>query len=42
MEKNERNEIKQGNIEITTEMVTQQIRKIPHWRCPGLHGVQGY
>ena len=32
----ERNEIKQGNIQITTEMVTQQTRKVPNWKCPGL------
>ena len=38
----ERNEIKQGNIQITTEMITQQTRKIPNWKCPGLDGVQGY
>ena len=38
----ERNEIKQGNIQITTEIITQQTRKIPNWKCPGLDGVQGY
>ena len=38
----ERNEIKQGNIQITTEMVTQQKRKVTNWKCPGPDGVQGY
>ena len=38
----ERNEIKQGKIQITTEMITQQTKKIPNWTCPGLEGVQGY
>ena len=38
----ERNEIKQGHIQITTEMITQQTRKIPNWKCPRLDGVQGY
>ena len=23
-------------------MITQQTRKIPNWKCPGLDGVQGY
>ena len=23
-------------------MITQQTRKIPNWKCPGLNGVQGY
>ena len=40
--KSERNEIKQGNIQITTELVTQQTRKVPSWKCPGPDGVQGY
>ena len=34
----ERNEIKQGNIQTTAEMITQQTRKIPNWKCPGLDG----
>ena len=37
----ERNEIKQGNIQITTEMISQ-LKKIPNWKCPGLDRVQGY
>ena len=38
----ERNEKEQGNIQITTEMITKQTRKIPNWKCPGLDGVQSY
>ena len=38
----ERSNIKQRNIQITTEMVTQQTRQVPNWKCPGLDGVQGY
>ena len=38
----ERNEIKQSNIQITTEMITQQTRKILNWKCPGLDELQGY
>ena len=38
----ERNEIKQGNIQINTEMVTQQTRKAPNCKCPVPGGVQGY
>ncbi|XP_063592543.1 uncharacterized protein LOC134769733 [Penaeus indicus] len=33
---------KQNNIRIATEMVIQQTRKIPNWKCPGPDGVQGY
>ena len=33
---------KQEDIAITVEMVTQQTRKIPNWKCPGPDGVQGY
>ena len=40
--RSERNEIKQGNIQITTEMVTQLARKVPNWTCPRPDGVQGY
>ena len=29
-------------MKITTEMVTQQTRKVPNWKCPGPDGVQGY
>ena len=40
--RSERNEVKQSNIQITTEMVTQQTRKVPIWKCPGPNRVQGY
>ena len=40
--RSERNKIKLCNIKITTEMVTQQTRKVPHWKCPEPDGVQGY
>ena len=40
--RSERNEIKLGNIQITTEMVTQLTRKVPNWKGPRLDGVQGY
>ena len=38
----EQNKTKQGNIQITTEMVTQQTRQVPNWKCQGSDGVQGY
>ena len=37
--KTEKNEIKQCNIQITTEMVTQDTRKLPNRKCPGPDGV---
>ena len=40
--RSERNKIRQGNIQITTKMVTQQTRKFPNCKCPGLDGVQCY
>ena len=40
--RSERNETKQGNIKITSEMVTQWTRKVPNCKCPGSDGVQGY
>ena len=33
---------KQRSTQITTEMVTQQTRKVPDWKCPQPDGVQGY
>ena len=33
---------KQENIALTVEMVTQQTRKIPNWKCLGPDGVQWY
>ena len=38
----ERNEKKQHNIQITTEKVTQQTRKVPNWKSPVPDGVKGY
>ena len=29
-------------VEITTEMVKNQCRKIPNWKTPGRDGIQGY
>ena len=40
--RSERNKIKLGNIKITTEMVTQQTRKVLYWKCPRPDGVHGY
>ena len=40
--RSERNKIKLGNIKITTEMVTQQTRKVLNWKCPRADGVHGY
>ena len=40
--RSERNEIKQDNIQITTERVTQQTRKVPNWKCSRPDGVQGH
>lgn len=36
------NGIKQGNIQIITEMVTQQTRKGPNWKCPVPDGARVY
>ena len=40
--RSERNEKKQHNIQITTEKVTQQTRKVPNWKSPVPDGVKGY
>ena len=40
--RSEKNEIKQSNTQITTEIVTQQTTKVPDWKCPEPDGVQGY
>ena len=40
--RSERNKIKLGNLKITTEMVTQQTRKVLNWKCPRADGVHGY
>ena len=36
------NKLKQCNIQVTTEIITQKTRKIPNLKCPGPDGVQGY
>ena len=38
----EKDDTKQNNINITTEMIKEQVKKIPNWKIPGLDGVQGY
>ena len=37
--RSERNGIKQGNIKISNEVVTQQTRKVPNWKCPRPDGL---
>ena len=34
--------MKQNDINITTEMIKEQVRKILNWKSPGPDGVQGY
>ena len=34
--------MKQNFINITTEMIKEQVKKIPNWKRPGPDGVQGY
>ena len=34
--------LKQNGINITTEMIKEQTKKIPNWKSPGPDGVQGY
>ena len=38
----EKDNMKQTDIEILTEMITKQGKKIQHWKTPGPDGVQGY
>ena len=38
----ERDNMKQNDINITTEMINEQVKKIPNWKSPGPDGVQGY
>ena len=40
--RSERNKIKQGNIQIVGEMVTQQSRNVLNWKVPVPDGVQDY
>ena len=34
--------MKQNDINITTEMIKEQVKQIPSWKSPGPDGVQGY
>ena len=34
--------MKQNDINITTEMIKEQVKKIPNWKSPGPDGVHGY
>ena len=34
--------MKENNINITTEMIKEQVKKILNWKSPGSDGVQGY
>ena len=34
--------MKQNDINITTEMIQEQVKKILNWKTPGPDGVYGY
>ena len=34
--------MKQSDINITTEMIKEQVKKIPNWESPGPDGIHGY
>ena len=34
--------MKQNDINVTTEMIKEQVKKIPNWKTPGPDGIQGY
>ena len=34
--------MKQNDINITIEMIKEQVKKIPNWKSPGPDRVQGY
>ena len=38
----EKDHMKQNDINIATEMIKEQVKKIPNWKNPGPDGVQGY
>ena len=40
--KAEKDNMKQNDINIKTEMIKVQVKKIPTWKSPGPDGVQGY
>ena len=39
--KAEKDNMKQNDINITAEMIKEQVKKIPYWKSPGPDGVQG-
>ena len=38
----EKDNMKRNDINITTGMIKEQVKKIPNWKSPGANGVQGY
>ena len=38
----EKDNMKENGINITTEMIKEQVKKIPNWKSSGPDGVQGY
>ena len=34
--------MKQNDVNITTEMIKEKLKKISNWKSPGPDGVQGY
>ena len=38
----ENDNMKQNDINITTEMIKEQVKQILNWKSPGPDGVQGY
>ena len=38
----EKDNMKQNDINITTEMIKEQVKKIPNWKSPGPDGDQSY
>ena len=38
----EKDDMKQNDINLTTEMIKEQVKKISNWKSPGPYGVQGY
>ena len=38
----EKDDMKQNAVNTTTEMIKEQVKKIPNWKSPGPDGVQGY
>ena len=38
----EKDNMKQSDINITTEMIKEQVKKVLNWKSPEPDGVQGY